>query len=143
MLARGPFVRNIRSVWIKAWPVQGPQQRALDARGVNMSGTRGSDEGLDVRRRRLLYRAWHRGMRETDLITGRFADELIAQMSEDELADFERILEVPDQELLAWVMGAQAVPASHDTFLFRRLRDFSRRVPTVSRPRRSGEGDAD
>jgi antitoxin CptB len=92
-----------------------------------MTGTGRSTSGLDVRRRRLLYRAWHRGMRETDLITGRFADETIAQMTEDELADFERMLEVPDRALLGWVMGEQAVPAEHDTPLFQRLRDFSQR----------------
>ena len=37
-------------------------------------GTTRSSEGLDVRRRKLLFRAWHRGMREMDLIMGRFAD---------------------------------------------------------------------
>jgi antitoxin CptB len=93
-----------------------------------------------VRRRRLLYRAWHRGMRETDLITGRFADAMIAQMTEDELADFERMLEVPDRELLAWVMGEQDVPANHDTPLLRRLRDFSRRGPLRFPPLGQGGG---
>ncbi len=103
-----------------------------------MTGTSRSTEGLDARRRRLLYRAWHRGMRETDLITGRFADAMIDQMSEDELADFERMLELPDPELLAWVLGEQAVPANHDTPLLRRLRDFSQRGPLP--PPLAGEG---
>jgi antitoxin CptB len=107
--------------------------------GHPVSGT-SSTEGLDVRRRRLLYRAWHRGMRETDLITGRFADAMIAQMTEDELADFERMLEVPDRELLAWVIGEQAVPANHDTPLLRRLRDFSRRGPHRFPPLGQGGG---
>jgi antitoxin CptB len=99
---------------------------------------------LDLRRRRLLYRAWHRGMRETDLITGHFADEMIALLTDDELADFERILEVPDAELLAWVMGEQAVPADHDTPLFRRLREFTRcssaRSATAATAKRKGRG---
>ena len=47
-----------------------------------MSGSTISSEGLDARRRRLLFRAWHRGMREVDLITGRFADAHIARLSE-------------------------------------------------------------
>src|SRR5712691_6778729 len=33
-----------------------------------MTGTRRSSEGLDLRRRKLLFRSWHRGMREMDLI---------------------------------------------------------------------------
>ena len=70
-----------------------------------MSGTTRSSEGLDARRRRLLFRAWHRGMREVDLITGRFADAHIGTLSEAEVDDFERLMDVPEPDLLAWVMG--------------------------------------
>jgi antitoxin CptB len=89
-----------------------------------MSGTSRSSDGLDERRRRLLFRAWHRGMREVDLITGRFADAHIGTMSEIEVDEFERLMEVPEPELLAWVMGAETTPAPFDTALFRRMRDF-------------------
>jgi antitoxin CptB len=89
-----------------------------------MTGTTRSSEGLDLRRRKLLFRAWHRGMREMDLIMGRFADDAIAELGELDLNAFERLMEVPDRELLAWVTGEAAVPASHDTSLFRRLREF-------------------
>jgi antitoxin CptB len=93
-------------------------------RVADMSGTTRSSDGLDERRRRLLFRAWHRGMREVDLITGRFADAHIASMSEADVTEFERLMDVPEPELLAWVMGARQTPASFDTPLFRRLRDF-------------------
>jgi antitoxin CptB len=89
-----------------------------------MSGTTISSEGLDERRRRLLFRAWHRGMREVDLITGRFADAHIAAMTDAEVDEFERLMEVPEPELLAWVMGAQETPPPYDTALFRKMRDF-------------------
>src|ERR1700704_5798772 len=92
-----------------------------------MTGSTRSSEGLDVRRRRLLFRAWHRGMRELDLIMGRFADSAIEQFTPDELVDFEDLMEVPDRELLAWVTGEADVAANFDTGLFRRLRDFNRR----------------
>ena len=39
-----------------------------------MTGSSRSSDGLDPRRRRLLFRSWHRGTREADLIMGRFAD---------------------------------------------------------------------
>jgi antitoxin CptB len=86
-----------------------------------------SNQGLDERSRRLLFRAWHRGMRELDLIMGRFAQSAIAQLTADELVDFENLMEVPDRELLAWVTGETDVQADFDTALFRRLRDFNRR----------------
>ncbi len=63
-------------------------------------------------------------MRETDLILGRFADAHIATLTEGELAEFERLLEVRDQELLGWVTGALTTPAEYDTALFRRLHRF-------------------
>lgn len=94
--------------------------------GLHMTGTARSSDGLDARRRRLLYRAWHRGMRETDLIMGHFADATIEQLAAAELADFEQLMDVPDRELLAWVTGEADVPPNYDTALFRRLREFNR-----------------
>jgi len=91
-----------------------------------MTGTARSSEGLDTRRRRLLFRCWHRGMREMDLIMGRFADAAVEQLTSDELAEFEHLMEVPDRELLAWTTGEAEVPPEYDTALFRRLRDFNR-----------------
>lgn len=88
-----------------------------------MSGTL-SSEGLDHRRRRLLFRAWHRGTKEVDLITGCFADAHIGTLTETEVAEFEQLMEVPEPDLYAWVTGAVTTPASHDTALFRRLRQF-------------------
>ena len=89
-----------------------------------MTGSTRSSDGLDARRRRLLFRAWHRGMREVDLIMGRFADAHIEGFSDAELDEFERLLDAPEPDLLAWVTGVAAVPAEHDTAMFRRVRDF-------------------
>jgi antitoxin CptB len=92
-----------------------------------MTGTTRSSDGLDARRRKLLFRCWHRGMRELDLIMGRFADNAIAELTADELIELEELIEVPDRELLAWVTGESDVPVAHDTATFRRLCDFNRR----------------
>src|SRR6516225_11201186 len=97
----------------------------LAQRGMEMTGY--SNDGLDVRRRRLMFRAWHRGMREMDLIMGRFAESAIGQLTAAEIMDFENLMEVPDREILAWVTGETDVKADFDTALFRRLRDFNRR----------------
>lgn len=94
-----------------------------------MSGSTISSEGLDARRRRLLFRAWHRGMREVDLITGRFADAYIVSLSEAEVDDFELLMDVPEPDLLAWVMGTAEAPAAYDTALFRKMCDFQSRRP--------------
>ena len=86
--------------------------------------TQRSSEGLDVRRRRLLFRAWRRGVREMDLIIGRFADVHIERFDEPALDDFERLIEVPNAELYAWVVGAETVPADYDTDVLAKLKAF-------------------
>ncbi len=93
-----------------------------------MTGSRISSEGLDERRRRLLFRSWHRGIRETDLIMGGFADAHIATLTDGELDAYEALIDVPDADLLGWVTGEFAVPAQYDTPLFRRMRDFHFRI---------------
>ncbi len=90
--------------------------------------TERSSDGLDERRRRLLFRAWRRGVREMDLIVGRFADAHIAALDAPDLDDFERLIEVPNAELYAWVSGAQAVPQSHDSAVLRQLITFHQRA---------------
>jgi antitoxin CptB len=89
-----------------------------------MTGTTRTSAGLDERRRRLLYRAWHRGMREMDLIMGRFADAAIGDMTEAELDAFERLNDVPDPDLYNWIANNADVPAPHDSALIARLRAF-------------------
>jgi len=83
--------------------------------------TERSSEGLDVRRRKLLFRAWRRGVRETDLIVGRFADAYIERFDDTALDDFERLIEVPNDALYAWVVGAENVPQEFDTAVLRQL----------------------
>ena len=82
-----------------------------------MSGTQISSAGLDARRRRAIFRAWHRGMREMDLVMGRFADAEIARLSETELDLFEALLEVPDQEAFAWITGEVEAPGAYRELL--------------------------
>lgn len=89
-----------------------------------MTGSTRSSADLDPRRKRILFRAWHRGIREMDLIMGKFCDAHIGGMTEDELAIFEQLIEVPDRDLFAWLTGAEPTPANHDTKLWRRLQDF-------------------
>lgn len=66
-----------------------------------MTGSTRSSDGLDVRRKRLLFRCWHRGTREMDLILGRFADAEIATLSDRDLDELEHLIELPDPDLYA------------------------------------------
>lgn len=86
-----------------------------------MTGTTRTSAGLDPRRRRILFRAWHRGIREMDLVLGSFCDAEIAALAEHDLDELEAIMAQTDGELLKWVTGERTVPAERDTPLFRRI----------------------
>src|SRR5215212_3415918 len=88
-----------------------------------MSGSTRTSADFDVRRR-ILFRAWHRGIREMDILMGRFADAELGALSAGELDEFERLIEVPDPDLFRWLTGEGEVPANYDTAVFRRLKSF-------------------
>jgi antitoxin CptB len=98
-----------------------------------MSGTMISSKDLDPRRKKTLYRAWHRGMREMDLIMGRFADAEIGAMSEADLDEFERLIEAQDRDLLSWITGEAETPANYESAVFDRLRAFHRHDSPIHR----------
>lgn len=96
-----------------------------------MSGTAGSGtaepgtaEDDAIRRKRLIFRSWHRGMRETDLLLGRFADRHVAAMTAAQLDRYEALIGSPDPDIYNWVTGAAPIPADHDTDVMRLLRKF-------------------
>jgi antitoxin CptB len=89
-----------------------------------MTGSTRSSDGLDDRRKRLLFRCWHRGTREMDLILGRFADAEIAGLSDGDMAELERLLEVPDPDLYAALTGDMPLAPEYATTLFDRIKAF-------------------
>ncbi|MEM1046013.1 MAG: succinate dehydrogenase assembly factor 2 [Pseudomonadota bacterium] len=89
-----------------------------------MSGTTLSSQGLDPRRKRILFRSWHRGTREMDLLLGRFADAELPHMSDADLDVFEVLMEVPDQDLFSWITGKARTPDNYDSAVFRKVVRF-------------------
>lgn len=82
------------------------------------------ETALDIRRRRIRFRCWHRGMREVDLLMGHFADATITDLSEAELDELEALMEAQDRDIFAWLVKERAVPPEFDTAVFRRLSAF-------------------
>jgi antitoxin CptB len=96
-----------------------------------MTGTTRSSADLDPRRRRILFRAWHRGTREADLILGQFADSEIGAMDEAALDRLEALMEEADADIVKWVTGEQPVPERHDNDIFAHiLRERARLRPS-------------
>ena len=76
------------------------------------------------RRKRLRYRAWHRGTKESDIILGTFADAKLPSLENDGLDAFEALLDVPDPVIYDWVTGRVPVPDEMVTPLIRELLAF-------------------
>jgi antitoxin CptB len=79
---------------------------------------------IDVMRKRLMWRASHRGIKEMDLIAGGFAAARLATMSEADLDEFASLMELPDQDLLSWVTQQEEVPLHLRTALLLELISF-------------------
>lgn len=69
-----------------------------------------SVETAEHRLKRLRMRSWRRGIKEMDLILGRYADNYLSKMSEGRLAEYDNLLSENDQDLYAWVTGTAQVP---------------------------------
>lgn len=82
------------------------------------------NDGIDIRRRRLFFRAWHRGMKEVDLIMGNFASRYLAVMDDAELTCFEALLDIADHDLFLWITGRAPIPKEHNSFLLDRICRF-------------------
>lgn len=78
-------------------------------------------EELSPRRRRLIFRAEHRGTKETDLLVGGFVARNIHAFTEAELDELETVLEFLDVDLADWLSGRRPVPPEADSAMLRRL----------------------
>lgn len=65
---------------------------------------------LDAERRKLYFRSNHRGIKEMDIIFTKFAETVLADLPDADLADYQRILELPDDKLFSWATGRDPVP---------------------------------
>ncbi|WP_039758625.1 succinate dehydrogenase assembly factor 2 [Bartonella queenslandensis] len=79
---------------------------------------------LDARRRRLIFRAWHRGIREMDLIFGHYVEAHITGMNDKMLTELEYIMSFDDRDLLTWITGETLPPSEIDSPLFRDIANY-------------------
>lgn len=79
-----------------------------------MAPSKDAGEELSMRRKRLRYRAWHRGTREMDLVLGPYADAHVEALGENELDRLETLMDEEDTDLLKWVMGQEQPRADID-----------------------------
>jgi antitoxin CptB len=80
------------------------------------------DPTLDLRRRRIAYRAWHRGTKEADMMIGGFAKRYADGWGPAELDWFEDLLAEQDVDIMDWALGRQPAPARYEGPLLEAMR---------------------
>ena len=84
----------------------------------------GHNAASEIRRRRLLFRATHRGTYENDLMIGGFVRAHLTILTEADVDALEVVMEMPDTDLAEWLTGREAIPTEKETPMLRRMRDF-------------------
>ncbi len=80
---------------------------------------------MDARRKRLIYRATHCGMKENDVLLGRFALAKLAEMTDDEADQFENLMNHSDNDLYNWITGREPTPDMVDSPVLRMIKEFN------------------
>lgn len=83
---------------------------------------------LEIRKRRILYQANHRGTYEADLMIGYFAKEYVPTMTIQELDVLEHIMSFDDADLTLWLTRFKEIPASLDTPMMQKMCDFAKTI---------------
>jgi antitoxin CptB len=86
--------------------------------------TEPDQQAPDARRRRLLFRATHRGTFENDLMIGGFVRAHLDSLTEADLDALEAVMQMPDTDLADWLTGREAIPPDAETPMLRRMRDY-------------------
>lgn len=70
---------------------------------------------IEERRRMLIFRSWHRGTREMDLLMGAFADAHVPNFDAAQLDAYEQLLTCQDPDLYDWKCGRATPPPEEDS----------------------------
>ena len=81
-----------------------------------------TEETTEKKRKRLIFRSWHRGTKEMDLILGSFAERNVQNFTEAELAQYDELLQLSDPDLYNWVTGKEEPPANLEGDMFEKLK---------------------
>src|SRR5579864_1173660 len=113
------FSRASPVYWLSTRPSLTPHRL-----GIAAISRYGMDEPLEISRKRLLFRSWHRGTREADLLLGSFAERHLGEFTRAQLDRYALLLECPDADLWDWMAGRIVPPPGQDSDVLRMLMNF-------------------
>jgi|TARA_B100000929_G_C15441323_1_gene398096 antitoxin CptB len=68
---------------------------------------------LETNKKKIIYKASHRGSKEMDILLGNFINKYIDLFNENELNLFDSILECDDEDIYQWILGKKDIPENY------------------------------
>ncbi len=81
---------------------------------------------MEARRKQLLFRSHHCGMKENDILLGRFADRYITELSDQQLDQLDNLMQQNDIDVMNWIIGKTPLPAAFDNALMTLIQRFNK-----------------
>ena len=75
--------------------------------------------------KRLKYRSFYTGTKETDLILGNFAEKYLDTLELEQLDDYEELLKIEDPRLYKWITGMEVAPTPFQTTVLELIKEFN------------------
>jgi antitoxin CptB len=73
---------------------------------------------LETYKKKIIYKASHRGSKEMDILLGNFINKYIELFNENELNIFDSILDCDDDDIYQWMIGKKDVPTRCENRVF-------------------------
>ncbi|OWZ18048.1 hypothetical protein PHMEG_0007919 [Phytophthora megakarya] len=122
------FVKNISSEQAKKALERSATIRAdhVAAKGDFPIASQGDHQvdSDEANRKRIIYRSKQRGLLEVDLLLGRWASQNVMQLSNDELKQYEDILNEETIDIFNYISGKSSVPERLNTPMMKRLQEY-------------------
>lgn len=81
------------------------------------------NESIEKKRSRLLYQSRKRGILETDLILSTFASKYLKTFNEQELKEYDELLDTPDWDIYYFIIDKKPIPDKwKNSVIFNKLR---------------------
>ena len=73
---------------------------------------------LETYKKKIIYKASHRGSKEMDILLGNFIKKYIELFNENELGLFNDTLECDDDDIYQWIIGKKEIPNQYSNRVF-------------------------
>ena len=80
-------------------------------------------DDIEIHRKKLLFRAGHRGTKEMDMLLGNFTDKYIKLFDEVELGMLSDLLDCEDDLIYKCLLDKESLPSLIDNRVFHLLKD--------------------